>query len=177
MNETPSGPFQQVSLIVLRTLVGWHFLYEGFFKLWSPAWSRSGDPLARWTSAGYLKAATGPFAGFFHTLAESSWLGTMDTLIAATLLLVGLSLMLGLFTRAGCTGGLLLLILFYLAQIPTRGLPQPGAEGAYLLVNKTLVEAGAVLVLLAFDTGRIAGLDLLLARPQPPLERAAEASS
>jgi uncharacterized membrane protein YphA (DoxX/SURF4 family) len=85
--------------------------------------------------------------------------------------------MLGLFTRAGCAGGFLLLILFYLAQIPTRGIHQPGAEGAYLLVNKTLVEAGAVLVLLAFDTGRIAGLDLLRARPQPPLEQAAEASS
>jgi hypothetical protein len=35
------------------------------------------------------------------------------------------------------------------------------AEGSYLFVNKTLVEAVAVLVLLSFDTGRIAGLDRL----------------
>ena len=25
-----------VSALVLRTLVGWHFLYEGLFKLWAP---------------------------------------------------------------------------------------------------------------------------------------------
>ena len=56
--------------MLLRTLVGWHFLYEGFFKLWGPAWSRAGAPLARWTAAGYLKAASGPFAGFFHGLAD-----------------------------------------------------------------------------------------------------------
>jgi thiosulfate dehydrogenase [quinone] large subunit len=36
---------------------------------------------------------------------------------------------------------------------------QTGAEGAYLLVNKTLIEGIAVLALFAFDTGRIAGLD------------------
>ncbi len=51
--------------------------------------------------------------------------------------------------------------------IPTSGVHQPGAEGAYLLVNKNLVEAAAVLVLLGFDTGRIAGLDLLRGRRAP----------
>nr|MBA3572564.1 hypothetical protein [Pyrinomonadaceae bacterium] len=40
--------------------------------------------------------------------------------------------------------------------------PQPGNEGTYLLVNKTLIEAAGVIVLLAFNTGAIAGLDLLL---------------
>ena len=39
--------------------------------------------------------------------------------------------------------------------------PQPHAEGSYLFVNKTLIEGVAVLVLLSFDTGRIAGLDRL----------------
>jgi len=41
---------------------------------------------------------------------------------------------------------------------------EPGAEGYYLLVNKNLIEAAAVVVVLAFRTERIAGLDLLLAR-------------
>src|SRR5260370_28697380 len=60
---------QRVSLVVLRTLVGWHFLYEGFYKVIAPSWSREGVPLGRWTSAGYLKgAAAGPFAGLFHRL-------------------------------------------------------------------------------------------------------------
>jgi hypothetical protein len=43
-------------------------------------------------------------------------------------------------------------------------MPQPNAEGAYLFVNKNLVELAAVLVIFAFRTGRIAGLDLLLGR-------------
>lgn len=154
--------FQQVALVVLRTLLGWHFLYEGFYKLWSPAWSRAGQPLAKWTAAGYLRGATGPFAGLFHRLAESTWLPAVDWAVAVGLLLVGMSLLLGLFTRAGSLGALGLLGLFYLAAIPTSGVAQPGAEGAYLIVNKTLVEAAAILVLLSFETGRMAGLDLLL---------------
>src|SRR5439155_24432717 len=62
---------QQWSLVVLRTLIGWHFLYEGYFKLWRPAWTRSGAMLAPWSSAGYLRAANGPFADLFHRLAAS----------------------------------------------------------------------------------------------------------
>jgi len=42
-------------------------------------------------------------------------------------------------------------------------MPQSGAEGAYLLVNKNLIELAAVLAILAFRTGRIAGLDTLRA--------------
>ena len=58
-------------------------------------------------------------------------------------------------------GALGLLALFYVSAIPTSGLPEPHAEGAYLFVNKNLIEAAAVFVVFAFRTGRIAGLDLL----------------
>ena len=82
------------------------------------------------------------------------------------LVLIGLSLILGLFTDAGCVAALGLLTLFYVSAIPVSGLPEPRAEGTYLFVNKNLIEAGAVFVLLAFRTGRFAGLDLLR-RPRP----------
>jgi thiosulfate dehydrogenase [quinone] large subunit len=95
-------------------------------------------------------------------------LPVIDTIMPFALVLVGLSLMLGLFTRLGATFALVLLALFYLSSIPTAGVHQAGAEGAYLLVNKNLVEAAAVLVLLGFDTGKIAGLDLLRGRPVRP---------
>ena len=161
MNDKALTGAQQLALVVLRTLIGWHFLYEGYFKLLRPAWNRSGMPLAPWSSAGYLRAASGPFGALFQGLADSRWLATIDTLVAVALLLVGLSLVLGLFTQAGCVGALVLLGMFYLSSIPTSGVLQTGAEGAYLLVNKNLVEAGAVLVVLFFGTGRIAGLDRL----------------
>jgi thiosulfate dehydrogenase [quinone] large subunit len=158
-------PWQGVALVVLRTLLGWHFLYEGYYKLVLPGWSAAGTPLPVWSAGGYLRAATGPLAPAFHALAGSSLAGWIDMAVPIALVLVGLSLVLGLFTTRGCQGALLLLALFYLAAIPFDGVPRPGAEGTYLLVNKTLVELGAALVLLTSRTGEIAGLDLLRQRP------------
>jgi thiosulfate dehydrogenase [quinone] large subunit len=91
----------------------------------------------------------------------------VDRLMMLGVAAVGLSLILGLLTRAGCIGGLVLLALFYLSSIPTTGMPAEHNEGNYLLVNKTLIEGLAVLVLLAFDTGRIAGLDRLWRERRP----------
>ena len=160
----PLTTVQQAALIVLRTLVGWHFLYEGVYKLVWPAWSRAGAPLPHWSSAGYLRGASGPLAGVFHALAGSPLLPYVDLAMPIALAVVGLLLMLGLFTRVACLGALALLALFYVSAIPTAGVTQPGAEGAYLLVNKNLIEAAAVFVVLTFHTGRVAGLDLLRER-------------
>jgi len=154
--------FQQFALIALRTVIGWHFLYEAYYKIVSPAWSPAGGPLTPWTSEGYLRGATGPLAKVFHWLISAGRTPWIDRSVKVALLLIGLSLLLGLFTRAGGVAALFFLSLFYLLYVPTLGVPQPNAEGTYLIVNKTLIEAIAVVVLLAFDTGRIAGLDLLL---------------
>jgi thiosulfate dehydrogenase (quinone) large subunit len=167
---------QRVALILLRTVIGWHFLYEGYYKLMVPAWSRQGELLAPWSAAGYLKASTGPLARFFHLAAASPAAPWIDRLVPIALVAVGLSLVLGLLTNAGCWGALALLAVFYASAIPTAGTPQPGAEGTYLLVNKNLVEAAAIIVLLSFRTGAIAGLDLLwsprVARPAAPPQAA-----
>lgn len=154
--------FQQFALVVLRTAIGWHFAYEGFYKLMLPGWTRGGQRVAEWSAAGYLKGATGPFAGVFHGLAaQPTAMQAVDIIVPVGLLLVGLSLMLGLLTQFGCAGALLFLATFYLSQPPFSGMPQPGAEGAYLFVNKNLIELIAVLTVMAFRTGAIAGLDQL----------------
>jgi len=57
---------QQFSLIALRTVIGWHFAYEGFYKLMLPGWSRSGQLIAPFSAEGYLKAASGPLAPLFQ---------------------------------------------------------------------------------------------------------------
>jgi thiosulfate dehydrogenase [quinone] large subunit len=156
-------------LIVLRTLIGWHFLYEGYYKWTLPGWDAAGQPLGEWTARGYLTGATGPFADAFQRLASSSMIGWIDGLVVAALVVAGLSLMLGLFTQLGAWIALVLLSLFYLAQVPLAGRAVPGAEGAYLLVNKTLIEWAGVLTVLLFRTGRMAGLDVLRARPRRAL--------
>ena len=60
------------SLVLLRTIIGWHFLYEGCYKLMVPGWSRAGEPLRAWSAAGYLRSSTGPFADTFRALAETA---------------------------------------------------------------------------------------------------------
>jgi thiosulfate dehydrogenase [quinone] large subunit len=156
---------QQLAMVTLRTLIGWHFLYEGYTKLLSPAWGQNGAPLPAWSSAPYLKAATGPLAPLFHSIGDAPWIGSFDVFIAVALTLVGLSLMLGFFTQTGCAGGVALLAMFYLSSIPT-GTLDARAEGTYLIVNKNLIELGAVAAILTFRTGVMAGLDQLWLRPR-----------
>ena len=170
-DRAPYSSLQQVALVILRTLIGWHFLYEGYYKLMLPGWSSAGAPLTPWTSAGYLRASTGPLARILQRLIDAGWIGWIDNTVKICLLLIGLSLILGLFTRIGSWSALFFLTLFFLLMIPVAGTHQPGSEGAYLIVNKTLIEAAAVGVLLAFDTGAIAGLDLLLRRVAPTSAR------
>jgi thiosulfate dehydrogenase [quinone] large subunit len=175
MSTTRGVNLQQTLLVVLRTLIGWHFLYEGYTKLLHPAWSSSGAPLPAWSSSAYLKAATGPLAPLLHWMAGSSWIGSVDFAIAVALTLVGLSLMLGLFTQVGCSGAIVLLATFYLSAVPI-GEADARGEGTYLLVNKNLIEACAIAVLLAFRTGSIAGLDRLWTRSSGERVSAQEAT-
>lgn len=157
---------QRIALIALRTAIGWHFLYEGYTKLLNPAWSRTGLPLEPFSSAGYLQSAGGPLGDAFRWLARPEWLPWIDVAVAVALVAAGLMLMLGLLTQLGCAIALALLAMFYLSAMPLSGIPQPRAEGTYLIVNKNLIELIAVGVVMAFRTGRIAGLDLLVRRPR-----------
>lgn len=89
------------------------------------------------------------------------WLADMTT--AWGLTVTGGLLLLGLFARMACVGGISLLLLFYLAMMPLPWLPEnPKSEGHYLLINKTLIEIIALGVLATLPTGRWAGLDALL---------------
>jgi uncharacterized membrane protein YphA (DoxX/SURF4 family) len=148
-----SRPAQCV-LALLRVAIGWHFLYEGATKLID----------SHWTAGDYLRGSIGPFAGFFHSLAENAaWLKVVDQANIWALMAIGVCLMLGLFARAAAVGGVLLLGLYYAAYPPFFGPAGEGvAEGHYLLVNKNLVELFALCVVLALPVRQL-GLDGLLA--------------
>lgn len=152
---------QRITLIALRTAIGWHFLYEGYTKLLNPAWSRAGQPLEPFSSAGYLQAAGGPLGELFRWLARPEWIAWIDVAVAVALVAAGLMLILGFLTQLGCALALALLAMFYVSAMPLSGIPEPRAEGTYLIVNKNLIELIAVAVVMTFRTGRIAGLDLL----------------
>ena len=164
MTNSASGRlsiFQQITLVTLRTCIGWHFLYEGYFKLILPAWAPDGTHLGRWSSASYLLGATGPVGHLLDAMFNAGWGHTIDVAVIVALWGIGLSLMLGLFTQRGCEAALGMLTLFYITAVPLDGVPHSGMEGNYMIVNKTLIEWVAVAVLRSFHTGQIAGLDLL----------------
>jgi thiosulfate dehydrogenase [quinone] large subunit len=154
--ESPRSGFQTAALVTLRMLVGWHFLYEGLAKLVTPYW----------TSAEYMDQARWLFRGMFQSMAASPTAVTvLDFANAWGLTLIGAGLLVGLLTRTATAFGLAVLVLYYVVAPPFVGfLYAMPAEGSYLVVNKVLVEAAALLVLLAFPTGHQYGLDALVSR-------------
>jgi thiosulfate dehydrogenase [quinone] large subunit len=79
------------------------------------------------------------------------------------LILIGLGLLLGCFTRTASGAGLLLILLYYLCNPPFVGyfysLP---TEGNYLIINKNLVEAAGLWVTLVMGSGRYYGVDRII---------------
>jgi thiosulfate dehydrogenase [quinone] large subunit len=151
-NRTYSG-LQLSALVVLRWLIGWHLLYEGIAKILNPYW----------TSAGFLSSSQGPVSDSLLWLAaEPGRLAVVDFLNEWGLVLLGLGLILGLFTRTSTLLAMCLLAIYYIGNPPLIGVESSiPAEGSYLLVNKTLIEAAALGVLLVFPTGRLVGLDAI----------------
>lgn len=143
--------WQIFGLTLLRVLIGWHFLYEGLVKVFTPGW----------TAAAYLNGSFGPFSSLFKMMANNdSVLKIVNILNEWGLILIGLGLFIGLFSKACKISGILLLTLYYLAYPPFA---QFGinihAEGSYWIVNKNLIEMAALLVLYLFPSSYITGID------------------
>jgi thiosulfate dehydrogenase [quinone] large subunit len=145
---------QLTALVVLRFAIGWHFFYEGVAKAVNPYW----------TAAGYLEASQGFLSGFFGDMAANPGvLAFVDFLNVWGLILIGLGLMLGVLTRTAAGFGVVMLLFYYLATPPWPGFVYAiPSEGAYMIINKTLIEMCALFVTLLFSTGHIIGLDRLL---------------
>jgi len=141
----------RVVLTVLRVLVGWHFLYEGLSKLATPGWS----------SASYLMESKWLFSGFFHwIISNPTTLAVADFLNIWGLILIGLGLFVGLFTRLASISGILILLLYYIANPPFIESSMPG-QGQYFFVNLNLIEAGILLVFALLKKDYLWSLDRL----------------
>jgi thiosulfate dehydrogenase (quinone) large subunit len=149
--ETNLTRGQLWSIVLLRVLIGWHFLYEGIAKLSLPSWSASG----------FLTQSRGPFAALFHGLAGNpAMLEKVNLMTMWGLVAIGLGLIVGCLTRTAAVSGILIILLIYLCNPPFVGyfysIPM---EGSYLVVNKNLVEAAGLLVVAMTNTGVVAGID------------------
>jgi thiosulfate dehydrogenase [quinone] large subunit len=136
------------SIVLMRIFIGWHFLYEGIIKMYNPDW----------TSFGYIASAQGPLKPLFQLLASEPVLGLVDILNIAALVVVGITLIVGIYEKLGALIGIGLLAVYYLAHPSFPWLMQVNVEGSYWFVNKNLIELAACLVLYQFPTGQYFGL-------------------
>ncbi len=159
ISDTFKNRFLPALLAVLRIVIGWHFLYEGLIKLLNPAWS----------ARQFLEGSRWIFGDLFRWMASGDtgmWI--IDAANAYGLTLIGIALILGLFTRLASWSGVLLLFMYYLAYPPFGGYSYGAiSEGNYLIVNKNLVELFALILLAMTQSGQFFGLDKLRNRKKP----------
>lgn len=151
MKNNQIGPVPLL-ITILRILVGWHFLYEGISKL----------AITGWSSSTYLMQSKWLFSGFFHWItAHPAALAVTDFLNIWGLILIGLGLFLGMFTRVSSVSGVFLLLLYYIANPPfmASGIP---AEANYYIINLNLIEAGILVVFASVNRDYLWSLDRLL---------------
>ena len=104
------------SAFVTRLAVAFVFLWSGSQKLLT-------DLSGTMATVGFLSGssvASGPFAAFFASLA-GNW--TVEVLIVSGEILIGISLLVGLFTRVGSVAGMLMMLVFTVAMWPIADRP------------------------------------------------------
>jgi len=149
--SNPYTTTQLTALVILRVMIGWHLLYEGLVKFLDPYWS----------SLAFLRDS---FWNIFTTVTNNSiLLSIVDSINIWGLMIIGFCLIAGLFSRTSTIAGMILLLLYYISNPPFIGFTSlMPSEGSYLIINKTLIEIGALLVLTVFPTGRYVGFDLYI---------------
>ena len=134
--------FSQIAVQILSIAIGWHFLYEGCWKLIQ----KDG-----WSCLSYLGAAQGPLAPVFKWMAEQAWIvSTGDWAVQIGLVAIGLALITGVFARYAALGGIALMAMFYCCQPPEPfATAMSGADGRFFILERNAVEALGLLLVAA----------------------------
>ena len=135
--------FQKISLFLLRVALGLLFFYSGISKVLNPEWS----------AYGFLVNAS-TFQGLYAWFAQPEILPVIDFVNQWALLLLGVSLVFGVFVRWSSFLGIFLMLLYY---FPNMSFPFVG-EHAFI-VDEHIVYILVLVVFIAFKVGRIWGLD------------------
>lgn len=116
-----------------------------------------------WTARPFLEGSRWIFGDLFRWLISGNtgmWI--IDTVNAYGLTIIGIALILGLFTRIALWSGISLLLMYYLAYPPFGGFSYGApSEGSYLIVNKNLIELFVMIFLAITRSGQFFGIDML----------------
>src|SRR6202163_3784920 len=119
-SETTSAKATRYLWAVTRLCMGWVFLWPFLDKLFglghetsaAHAWINGGSP-----TFGFLSGATGPFAGFYQSIAGA---GLVNWLFMIGLLGIAVALLLGVGMRIAAVSGAVLLVLMWSASLPPQ---------------------------------------------------------
>ncbi len=130
-------------LAAMRIAIGWHFLYEGLWKLMQ----KDG-----WSCASYLAGAQGPLAGLFKWMSSQGWIvAAGDYAVMWGLVAMGLALITGVLARVAAVFGVALLAMFYAAQPPEPfAAAVSGADGRFFVVERNVIEILGLVAVAAF---------------------------
>lgn len=140
------GSYQGIvggAVLLLRLIMGFLFFFAGWSKITTDGWS----------AAGFLEQASGPFAGWFQSLAGN---GFVDALNMWGLTLIGAALILGLLVRTASFFGLVLMVLYYLADL--------AGNTAHGIIDEHIVYSSIFVLFLIGGFGHVWGLDALVER-------------
>ena len=148
--DTHSATAIRYLLAGIRLALGWIFLWAFLDKTFglghetvaAQSWLNGGSP-----TKGFLgSAASGPFAGFYRSIAGTS---VTDVLFMAALLGVGVALILGIGMRLAAGAGALLTVMMWTAVLPPASNP---------FMDDHLVYAAVLIVLALLGAGNTLGL-------------------
>jgi len=141
---------QRTTLLVLRIYLGLFYLQTGYNKIDRGDWGRGYAPNVREYVEAQLSHAYSFYAGFLeHVVAPNADLFAM--IVSWGEFLLGLALLIGIFTRLASVMGIILNLNFTFAM--GRAIYYPGFEALIIWVLLTFVIA---------PPGRVAGLDMVL---------------
>lgn len=134
----------------VRIALGWVFLWAFLDKLFGlghetaskDAWIHGGSP-----TKGFLEfGASGPFAGFYHSIAGAGW---ADWMFMLGLLGIGVALIAGVGLRIAAFAGAILLVLMWSVVLPPDNNP---------FMDDHLIYAGVLVGLALINAGDTAGV-------------------
>ena len=145
MEKNYNSKIAIIILVIMRLLIGYHFLHEGFTKLFNN----------NWTAAPFLLQADWIFSGLFHSLAANQTvLSIINFLNIWGQILIGLSFIIGLFSTKFAIFGSILILLYYVAV--------PPFTAGNFFIDRNLLEFFLFLVIALFPTSNIIGADYLV---------------
>jgi thiosulfate dehydrogenase (quinone) large subunit len=146
-SETTSAKAARYVWAVTRLCMGWVFLWPFLDKTFglghettsAHAWINGGSP-----SFGFLSGATGPFAGFYQSIAGA---GLVNWLFMIGLLGIALALLSGVGVRIAAISGAVMVILMWSASLPPQDdiFMDNHIIYALVLIGLALVTAGNTL--------------------------------